>query len=105
MHGNSSVAVVDAVRFLLSFLVRHSFANLTTQRLQKREQCSFVFRGKTKFAHRRVKMRIGVPAVIVEVDDVLQRGETSVVHVRGGACDLAQGWRLECAEMFVAARH
>src|SRR5687767_8238127 len=45
----------------------------------------------------RIEIRIAIAAAVVILDDFFQSGEASVVHIRCGARDLAQGGRLEIA--------
>ena len=67
------------------------------ERVQKRDQISTLGREETEWSDVAVEERIGSTTSIIKFDDVLERCQTSVVHVGGGSSDVAKGGSLERA--------
>ena len=52
----------------------------------------------------RVEIEIRAATIGIEIDDVFQRSDAAVVHVRRGACDLAKRGRFEAAVILAFIR-
>jgi len=75
---------------------------------QAREECDQsrpLLRCEPQLTNPRIEAGVVSSPPVVEVDDVLEGGEASVVHVGRGASDLAERGRLEAASVLVPPRH
>ena len=74
------------------------------ERLKKTEQRLFLFRRQAQRAEFGVQMGILVTASVVEFDDLFERRDAAVVHVRRGSDKLTQRWSLEGAAVGISLR-
>ena len=75
-----------------------AFADATCESLKERQQGTLFLRGKVPRPDFGIKVRIRPAALGVELDHILQRRQTAVVHVRSCARHLSQGRRLRETE-------
>src|SRR5207244_3916946 len=69
----------------------------------KGEQRALLVGGEMQRADLGIELRIGTAAAIIMFDHVFEGHQASVVHVRRGAGDLAQGRSLESSAILGAA--
>jgi hypothetical protein len=70
------------------------------QRAKKDDQLRPFRRREAKRANRRIEIRVRTAPAVVELDDLFEGVDTSIVHVRPGEGDVAQARRLEAAAIF-----
>src|SRR5712692_3596531 len=75
---------------------RYPFS-FSRKRFEERHEVFLVLRGQVQGNDRLVQTWILIAAAIVKIDDVFQRGQAAVVHVRGRERDVAKRGRLESA--------
>lgn len=64
---------------------------LALQRTQKGDQIGPFTGRQTKRTNRRIQIGSGTAALVVELDDRLERGEAAIVHMRRGEADIPGG--------------
>ena len=80
-------------------------SDLAAQRSEKRQQCAPLTRAEVQRTDIEILIGIGVPPAIVEFDNLFQRGDAPIVHIRCGTRDIPQRRSLEGTEGVMGACH
>ena len=80
---------------LFGAALSHPVMNAPGERSKKRHEILLVARREIQPADLAIETGVRPAAAVVELDHGFERGKAAVVHIRRGAGDLAQCWRLE----------
>ena len=75
------------------------------QRLQEGNQGRFLIVIKVKRSDEWRQERIGTSARVVKVNDIFERGQASVMHVRCRDRHIAKRWSAKCSQVALHAGH
>ena len=87
----------------MNALSPNTLTDRSGERLEKHNQRLLLFGRQMERMNLGIDVWVRPPAVVVEVDDGVERGQAAIVHVRCGARDLTQSGRFERAAILLVS--